>query len=469
MAHNEQIFTPYWIADIILDKIGYVGTNIRKKHIIDNSCGEGIFLSRIVERYVNYCRSINVSFEDIQKEVKEYIHGIEIDKIVFFKCKMNYSWSYKYEGYCMQPDLINGNALTNNDFNNKMDFVVGNPPYCKIHDMDEEKRTIVKSFKFTQDSNTDLYLAFFEKGIEMLNEQGVLGYITPNSWLTSKAAQEMRNYFYTTKKLAYILQFGNEKVFYNATTYTCITVVVNNKKENWFNCQLCKDCSFDNLTLDDIFINGNFYLGKIKQLNNLRQILESNIKDVKVKVKNGFATLNDKLFIDKDGKLRENYIPVVKASTGQSHTCFFPYDKEGKPLKINEINEQTLVYFETMANYFGIDTINNPNWYLFGRSQAINDVYKEKITISNLIKDEQSLKLNRVPTGTGVYGGLYIVSNTEDKINVEKIYKILNQKDFIENYVKLLGKYKNGDYYTFSSVDLEKYLNYYLNLIIFND
>ena len=55
MAHNEQIFTPQYIVEDILDRVGYyiIGnntSNIRKKHIIDNSCGNGAFLKVIVER-----------------------------------------------------------------------------------------------------------------------------------------------------------------------------------------------------------------------------------------------------------------------------------------------------------------------------------------------------------------------------------------------------------------------------------
>lgn len=49
--------------------------------------------------------------------------------------------------------------------------------------------------------------------------------------------------------------------------------------------------------------------------------------------------------------------------------------------------------------------------FLFGRTQAINDTYKDKITINQIIKDKQSLKLKNIKSRMGAYGGLYIMTN----------------------------------------------------------
>ena len=65
-------------------------------------------------------------------------------------------------------------------------------------------------------------------------------------------------------------------------------------------------------------------------------------------------------------------------------------------------------------------------------------------------KDIRPLK---APAGTGVYGGLYILTEHPEGL------KVLETQDFM-NYVKMLGKYKSGGYYTFSSKELENYLNW---------
>ena len=66
-----------------------------------------------------------------------------------------------------------------------------------------------------------------------------------------------------------------------------------------------------------------------------------------------------------------------------------------------------------------------------------------------------------VPAGTGVYSGLYIVS---DKYTPEVIKKALLNKDF-NIFISLLGKYKRGGYYTFSTKDIKAYLNHTLKTL----
>ena len=96
-----------------------------------------------------------------------------------------------------------------------------------------------------------------------------------------------------------------------------------------------------------------------------------------------------------------------------------------------------------------------PGWYLYGRSQAIKDVFKDKISINSIIKSPETIKLNFVPAGSGVYSGLYIVGD----IGNLPINEIIKSERFMR-YVSALRKYKSGGYYTYSSKELEKYLNY---------
>jgi transposase len=63
-------------------------------------------------------------------------------------------------------------------YDNQMDFVIGNPPYVRVHNLDDSYDS-VKSFSFANGGMTDLYLVFFEKGFQMLKPGGKLCYITP--------------------------------------------------------------------------------------------------------------------------------------------------------------------------------------------------------------------------------------------------------------------------------------------------
>lgn len=455
MAHNEQVFTPIDIVSNILDEVDYVGDNIRNKHIMDIGFGKGAFLFEIIRRYIEVCKREELTDAQINYELSTYIHGIEVDETLYKEVYDELSKRYPD----IQFDIRCGDVLTITEYNDKMDYVVGNPPYCKVHDLNDRYDN-VKKFKFTQNGMTDLYLAFFEVGLNMLCMKGTLGYITPSSWLTSLAANKFRKYIIDNDYLEHITHFGGELKFKGVTTFTAITILHKSTVE-------CRGFSFylpdkvGVLPYDEAFIHGKLYLGTEKELKTLREILNNSSTYHKIKVKNGFATLNDKLFIHKNGKLRKNFIPVIKASTGELHVCFFPYDKKGKHITFDRINENTLSYMYGYAD--GIKMKFDEDDYLFGRTQGIKDVYCNKYCISNLVNDNiDSIKLNEAPAGTGVYSGLYICMSEGDIFDYEEqIVNAIHNKEFI-SYVKNIGKYKNGGYYTFSSRDLENWLNYYI-------
>lgn len=126
----------------------------------------------------------------------------------------------------------------------------------------------------------------------------------------------------------------------------------------------------------------------------------------------------------------------------KNDTALYEYLSANKSLLLNRSSEKK----------------DDTYWYAFGRSQAINDTYKDKIAVNTLLRTSADLKIVNAPAGTGVYSGLYIRS---DSIDISIIKKCLSSEEFT-TYISLLGKYKSGGYYTFSSKDIKAYLDYKL-------
>lgn len=470
--HNEQIFTPNDIVKNIFEELEYTDyAHIRRKHIIDNSCGDGAFLIEIVNRYIDVCISKQIDKDTISNELETYIHGIEIDKKLYEKTLFNLDSVASNHGlFNVKWDIILGDAMDVDVFYNRMDYVVGNPPYCNVHDLGDRYEK-VKTYKFANGGMTDLYLVFFEIGIRMLNANGKLGYITPNSWLTSRAAVNFRNYLHNSKTLLEIYQYGHKKVFSNANTYCCLTFLSKVSKENnIFICyQYDENGKFKQTlkNLDECLIGGSIYLLDNKSLKILRDIndFSHKVKSRKnrITVKNGFATLNDKLFIIdnyvSNNGVGDNIIKAKKASNGEEHYLFYPYDDNGKPLALDNINVKLLAYLRSKAIKMETDT-SNLNWCFYGRTQALNDVKYDKIIVNNLIRNKDDIKIETLKGNEGVYSGFYIplygLYNDEMR---KSIIECINSEGFV-SYVKAIGKYKNGGYYTFSSKELENWINY---------
>ena len=137
---------------------------------------------------------------------------------------------------------------------------------------------------------------------------------------------------------------------------------------------------------------------------------------------------------------------------------YFPYNEQGLALSEEEFGKKTSAY-QYLLEYRAVLSVkqkdDNSKWYVFGRTQALKDVNKDKIAVNTIIKDIDSIKLTFVSEGKGVYSGLYILTNE----SFDTIQQILLSEDFV-SYIQSLRKYKSSGYYTFSSKDLEQYLNY---------
>lgn len=465
VKHRGKIYTPDYLVNVILDQGHYVNGNINKKHAIDNSCGDGQFMIHIVDRYCSDYIELHGNKKTLKKELETYIHAIDIELDELNTCKERCSQVASQYGIDnVNWDFICADSINCNKYDGKMDFVLGNPPYVRVHNLNESFNE-VKNHIFCSDGMTDLFLVFYEISLKMLNETGILSYITPSSYFTSVAGGNMRKYFIDNKILESICDLKHFQAF-NAMTYTQITVINKSKKFNKvtyyeFDNKKLKPYLVNKLESKDFYINNNFYFSTNENLDLLRKII-FHIGNTDIAVKNGYATLNDKIFIG-DFKFKSKYIiPCLKASRGMWTKIIFPYDKNSKlvPIDLIKKDKELFEHFEKNKDELIKHSYCDPklDYYQFGRTQGINDTFKNKLSINALIRKSSDLKLIDVPSGCGIYSGLYITSND---YSLEDIKKALYDEEF-GIYISLLGKYKSGGYYTFSSKDVKYYLDYKL-------
>lgn len=461
---NGRFYTPNYIVKNILDMSGYYDENILCKNVIDNSCGDGAFLTEIVNRYCEISSKKKISKDLIKQELETYIHGIELDANEHKKCIENINKitaCYGIEN--VKWDIRCGDTLLIHDFDNKMDFVLGNPPYIRVHNLGGIFDSI-KKYSFAQSGMTDLYIVFYEIGLKMLNPNGILGYITPSSFFNSVAGSYMRKYFVENNLIQKIVDLKHFQAF-SAMTYTTIVILnKQNKKSSidYYNFDEKNLIPYyvDTLTKDDYYISNNFYFSQKENLEMLKKVF-LNLGHCDIEVKNGYATLCDNVFINKFNFQSKYILPIIKASKGIKKTMIYPYDKFANLISEEELKTETELYEYLLSNkeiLLKRSSEKGTNWYSFGRSQALKDTYKDKIAINNLIRTKNDLKLISAPSGTGVYSGLYLIGKN---LSIDLAKEILVTEEFAI-YISLLGKYKSGGFYTFSSKDVKLYLDYKL-------
>lgn len=117
------------------------------------------------------------------------------------------------------PDVFSG-------ANPGFDAVIGNPPYVRSINLKESNVVLWnlyrERYQTTSQREWDIYLIFVEKGLNLLNLQGKLGYILPNKFLNSQVGENLRGLLSKALYLESVVHFGAFQVFRGATTYTCL-------------------------------------------------------------------------------------------------------------------------------------------------------------------------------------------------------------------------------------------------------
>ncbi|MBM9593938.1 Eco57I restriction-modification methylase domain-containing protein [Roseitranquillus sediminis] len=113
------------------------------------------------------------------------------------------------------------------------DVVVGNPPYIRIQNMvtySPEEAAFYHAagspYSTARQDNFDKYALFIERSLALVKDQGRVGVIVPNKFMTIRSGRALRGLLTRAPVLEEIVNFGVKPVFGQGTSnYTCILVM----------------------------------------------------------------------------------------------------------------------------------------------------------------------------------------------------------------------------------------------------
>ena len=202
-----QFFTPYSIAELMAE---WLLGNENLRTVLEPAFGLGVF-SRILLSKKN-----NIS-----------IKGFEIDNLIFEKAQKEFSGTENLS--LLLEDYMY------NDWRNKYDGIICNPPYFKFHDYDNKSvlKEIETNLKCKLNGFTNLYTLFLLKSIHQLNPNGRCAYIIPSEFLNSDYGKLVKTHLLKTGTLRHIIVFNfEENVFDDALTTASIILCANDNKTN---------------------------------------------------------------------------------------------------------------------------------------------------------------------------------------------------------------------------------------------
>ena len=456
-------YTPKRIAGAILDIAGYSADNpaILDSRIIDPAAGDGAIITVALERFITAACAGGYDASQTAEAVARHFHAYELDEGELDKAKQAMVDVAAAHGIGLRAsDLVHfaqGDArkLFRADAG-QMGFVVGNPPYVRIHNLaDKPESAYIEGM-------CDLFYLFFDLGQQLLADNGTLCFIAPSSWFTARAGRRMRNDFEQGRRIGAVCDYGHFQVFAPyATSYTAIVRI--DRRDNAF-----MDVYAPNPATGEIgkparmaqqrcWVNGLFLPGSPAWL------CEALNAKGDIRVRNGYATNLDRVFVSQERRFEACPFerPVVKASTCQGHFMLYPYDERGALLSLDELRRQcpeAVCLLEANKQALLSRTQVPPDtWWRFGRTQGIADTFEDKVAVQGMIKPGEPLRVRSAPAGCGVYGGVYVLGLDERCVR-----EALDSPEFAA-YAAALRKYKAGGYYSFGGKDLERFLNWFVS------
>ena len=193
-AEHGVVYTKRWVVDLVLDLAGYVvGTGITDKVIVEPSCGCGAFMVPIVERLADEATQRGVGWEELGDKVRGY--DIDVESVDTTKHAVADALVARGCPDDTASDLADM-WLTCSDFILSQvpacDFVVGNPPYVRATEIDRTKRELYCRVLPSVTSGCDLYVSFFDKGVDVLKHDGALCFICADRWLQNAYGKRLR-------------------------------------------------------------------------------------------------------------------------------------------------------------------------------------------------------------------------------------------------------------------------------------
>lgn len=190
------VFTRRWVVELILDLVGYTADrDLAALQAVEPACGSGAFLGPMVERLIRSCkahhREVSAATSAIRacdlrpSSVTESRHAVQ-ERLVSGGLPAEAAQALAERWVTHDDFLLNGGS------DGTADFVVGNPPYIRLESVAPFRSEAYRRVCSTMGGRSDVYVGFFEVGLNALRPGGALGFICADRWMRNQYGQRLR-------------------------------------------------------------------------------------------------------------------------------------------------------------------------------------------------------------------------------------------------------------------------------------
>jgi methylase of polypeptide subunit release factors len=229
-----EVFTKPEIVRFMLQTSGITDSILNKEtRILEPSCGEGEFVVAVAQElcqqliannvkvnansFINLICAFDISTQSIAKAKKNTVRVLNKVFNAAEAKELVDSW-FKLEDFLLYPHQ------------QLYTYVIGNPPYVRIENIPIR---LLKAYRLkfsTMKQRADLYIAFYEKSLSLLEHKGILSFICTDRWTKNRYGKSLREMISKSYQLdVYIDLYGQDAFQSEVLTYPAITQISRQK------------------------------------------------------------------------------------------------------------------------------------------------------------------------------------------------------------------------------------------------
>lgn len=469
---NKQagvVYTGAEAVNFMLDLIGYRENEpLFERSILEPSFGGGSFLLEIIRRLLQSCRKSGfVNYPALES----CIRAVELDEATYADTRLKVSRLLAQSGV---PAAIGGRLvekwLVQGDFllwahSGSFDFVIGNPPYVRQEQIAADCCKLYRERFRTWSDRADIYVPFYEKGLQHLADGGKLLFICSNRWMKNRYGKRLRQFVTKNYSIDYVIDVSSPDLFdRKVTAYPSITLI-SRKIQRDSKVQYgsyagpskgirsvldsCYEVEWDTrrMPADAVWIwestkDAAFY----SEIQTCFPVLE----DTGCKVGIGVATGADKIFIDHVDRLpveRDRILPLAMSGDIQQNILSWggmgvinPFDPKGTLIRLEDYPALSAYLHQHRKELENRHCArkNPATWY-----RTIDKIYEHLAMLPKILVPDIKGELTPVIDHGGLYPHHNLYYILPGPWNIHALRAIL-MSDFCQNQIKRCCTIMNG-------------------------
>lgn len=320
----------------------------------------------------------------------------------------------------------------------RFEYIVGNPPYVPIEGLSEDEKSRYKAAFDTAVERFDLYLLFFEQSLDLLAEDGVLSFVTPEKFEYVETAAPLRRLLTVEDIHVEEIEHIDEDAFTGLVTFPCVTTLRRTEcdaGDRETRVRL-RDGTTHTTTLP---ADGSSWASQIRDADLKDMHTGATLGDVTERVSPGMATGADKVFVvDRDDipdEVDEQWVrPTVSGSQLREYggprtdsVIVCPYKPNGDLADEYELGT-TLDWLEEHRERLEDRSCvkGGKNWYAWHENPPMTDLLQPKIVFRDIAKEPKFWPEDRgdiVPKHSVYY------AVPKDSISMDELIQYLNSPE----------------------------------------